>query len=150
MIGHVVSIAMGMKVEFPMHTRVRTLLAALVFLVACSSPNRGVWRGSFEGTLSGTVEFRINARGSKLTGSLDGATSDGEPFSAKMTGKLNGADFYATFKGKGQTGLLPVPFEGLMTGRLEQGEGQGDWQAELRTGWKMSGSWTVKQTRPTS
>ncbi len=121
-------------------------LAALGLLVACSSPNRGTWEGTFEGTISGTVEFRINARGSKLTGSLDGTTSDGTPFAAKMTGRLNGGDFYATFEGKGRTGLLPVSFEGLMTGRLESGEAAGDWQAEVRSGWKMFGTWEVRQT----
>ena len=120
-----------------------SLLAVL--LTGCSSPNQGSWSGSFTGTISGTVEFSINSRGTSLTGKLEGATSDGAPFTAKMEGKLRDQYFYATFKGKGQTGLLPIPFEGLMKGELADGEASGDWNAELRTGIQMEGTWEVTQ-----
>ncbi len=145
--GQAVSIAMEMEEGTHVCRRLGMLCLALFLSAACSSPNRGVWSGTFEGTIAGTVEFRINARGSSLTGRLEGKTNDGAPFSAKMKGKLHGVDFYATFEGKGQTGFLPVPFEGLMTGRLAQGEADGDWQAEVRTGWKMSGAWSVNQVQ---
>jgi hypothetical protein len=126
------------------------LLSAVLsagLLAACSSPNQGRWRGTFDGTLSGTVEFQINSRGTALTGELEGATSDGQTFSAEMKGKLHDGYFYASFKGQGQTGLLPVPFEGLMKGELADGAASGDWDAELRTGWKLAGQWVAEQVR---
>jgi len=39
---------------------------ALLLVAGCSSPNRGIWKGTFDGSVSGTVEFRINARGTSL------------------------------------------------------------------------------------
>lgn len=125
------------------------LLGALLLLAAggCApSPNRGTWRGDFEGNLSGTVEFRIDARGSELTGSIEGKTSDGSPFTATMEGKLRGEHFYATFEGTGRSQLYRVPFTGFMRGRLGDGRAEGDWEAELRgRGGTLAGAWSVEQ-----
>ena len=119
----------------------------LAFLAAaCSSPNRGTWRGTFSGSVTGTVEFRINTSGTELDGSLIGQTSDGAPFNAEMDGKINGEFFYATFKGRADSGLRPIPFEGFLRGQLGAGTATGDWECELRfSRAKMSGTWEAKQ-----
>jgi hypothetical protein len=126
------------------------LLSLVVVTVACAacarSPNRGTWRGAFAGSLSGVVEFRIDARGSELTGKIEGHTADGAPFAADMEGRIRDEHFYATFEGAGQAQLYRVPFEGLMRGRLGAGTGEGEWEAELRgRGGKLAGTWTVEQ-----
>lgn len=123
------------------------LLALAVAGASCArSPNRGTWRGQFAGSLSGVVEFRIDARGSDLTGTIEGHTSDGAPFSAEMEGRIRDEHFYATFEGAGQAQLYRVPFEGFMRGRLGAGTAEGDWEAELRgRGGKLAGTWTVEQ-----
>lgn len=122
-------------------------IALLALLVAsCSSPNRGVWRGTFSGSVNGTVVFRINTSGTELEGTLSGQTTDGAPFDAEMEGKINGEFFYATFEGRADSGLRPIPFEGFLRGQLGAGVASGDWECELRfTGGKMSGAWETKQ-----
>ncbi len=129
----------------------RSLLAlavTLASLAACSSPNRGEWSGTFAGSVSGTVEFIINARGTALTGKMEGATTDGAPFHADMEGKITDRYFYATFEGRTDTGLRPIPFEGFMKGELGDGKGAGDWDAKIRfTDTQMNGTWTVTQTK---
>jgi|SRR5687768_3394002 len=113
---------------------------------ACSSPNRGTWRGTFQGSVNGTVEFRINTSGTELDGSLTGQTTDGAPFNAEMEGKINGEFFYATFAGRADSGMRPIPFEGFLRGQLGAGTATGDWECELRfTRAKMSGKWEAKQ-----
>lgn len=113
---------------------------------ACSSPNRGTWRGTFQGSVTGTVEFRINTSGTELDGSLTGQTSDGAPFNAEMEGKINGEFFYATFEGRADSGMRPIPFEGFLRGQLGAGVATGDWECELRfSRAKMSGKWEAKQ-----
>lgn len=119
---------------------------ALLSLAACRSPNRGVWRGTFDGSVRGTVEFRINARGTRLSGSMSGATREQQPFRAEMSGKIQGDHFYATFTGASRAGALPVAFEGFLRGTLAAGHGSGDWQCELTlTRQKLKGEWEVEQ-----
>lgn len=122
------------------------LLALLPLAAGCRSPNRGVWQGTFDGSVRGTVEFRINARGTRLTGSMSGATRDGQPFRAEMDGKIQGDHFYATFAGASRAGALPVAFEGFLRGTLAAGHGAGDWQCEISvTRQKLKGEWQVEQ-----
>ena len=122
------------------------LTLVLCALGACSSPNRGHWSGTFDGSVSGVVEFRINARGTRLTGSLTGSTRDGQPFAAEMEGKMRGEHFYATFEGTSRAGVLPVAFEGLMRGSLGEGAGSGDWTCELKVSrLHLEGTWEVEQ-----
>lgn len=121
---------------------------ALLLCVACSSPNRGAWSGTFDGSVSGQVDFTINSRGTALTGKMEGTTSDGSPFHATMKGKITDRYFYATFEGRTDTGLRPIPFEGFMKGELGDGKGAGDWDAKIRfTQTAMNGTWTVEQTQ---
>lgn len=130
-----------------MAARAPIVTILLFVLAACgSSPNRGVWEGSFDGSVSGVVEFRINTRGTTLTGTMTGATREGQPFEAEMEGKIRGESFYATFEGRSRSGLLPVTFDGLMRGELGEGAATGDWTAELRaTGSELSGKWEAQQ-----
>jgi hypothetical protein len=123
------------------------IAAAALAQLSCSSPNRGVWKGDFEGSVTGVVEFRINTSGTKLSGSMAGQTSDGAAFAAKMTGKItDDTFFYATFTGSAESGLRPIPFEGFLRGELGAGRAQGDWECTLRfTGVKFSGSWAAVQ-----
>jgi hypothetical protein len=118
----------------------------LLALAACSSPNRGTWSGTFDGSVAGTVDFTINARGKSLEGKMEGTTSDGSPFHAKMKGTIRETYFYATFDGRTDTGLRPIPFEGFMKGELAAGKGSGEWDATIRfTSAKMNGTWNVTQ-----
>ena len=121
--------------------------AALVAgALGCSSPDRGVWSGTFDGSVSGTVDFTINARGTSLEGKMEGTTSDGSPFHATMKGTIRDTYFYAKFDGRTDTGLRPIPFEGLMKGELADGRGTGDWDATIRfTSTQMKGTWQVEQ-----
>lgn len=121
-----------------------TLVSLLV--VGCQSPNRGIWRGTFEGSVSGQVEFRINSRGTRLTGTMKGTTQDDQPFAAEMAGKVNGDYFYAKFEGSSRSGPLPVSFQGFLKGGLTAGLGEGDWECELAvTRMKLAGTWRVEQ-----
>lgn len=121
-------------------------MLVVLLLAACSSPNRGAWTGTFDGSVSGTVDFTIDARGNSLTGRMEGKTSDGSPFHAEMEGKITDRYFYATFEGRTDTGLRPIPFEGFMKGELGDGQGKGDWDAKIRfTQTPMNGTWTVRQ-----
>jgi hypothetical protein len=127
------------------------LLALLLGLglAACSSPNRGTWKGEFQGDLAGVVQFTINSRGTKLSGTIEGTTSGGQPFTAEMEGKIHDPFFYGTFKGKGRTDVYPVPFDGLMRGELQPGRAKGDWEAQIRFNpAKMKGAWNAKQEVP--
>jgi hypothetical protein len=126
--------------------RAFALLLVVGVLAACSSPNRGTWQGTFDGSLSGTVEFRIDSRGTSLSGTFEGATSSGQPFTAEMEGKINDRYFYATFKGTGRTEVYPVPFEGFLRGDLGSGQANGDWEAQISVSpVKMKGAWTARQ-----
>lgn len=128
----------------PRPARVAMLAAAL--LAACSSPNRGKWSGTFDGSVAGTVDFTINARGTSLEGKMEGATTDGAPFHATMKGTIRDSYFYATFEGRTDTGLRPIPFTGFMKGELGQAKGSGEWDATIRfTDSKMNGTWSVTQ-----
>lgn len=113
--------------------------------IGCWSPNRGRWAGTFDGSVDGTVEFEINARGTRLSGRMQGATRSGEPFQATLEGILREDFIDAGFAGTaGSTAGLPVTFEGRMSGSLADGEGTGDWQATLRfAGTRMAGTWSV-------
>lgn len=123
------------------------LLALLALAAACRSPNRGVWQGTFDGSVRGTVELRINTRGTRLSGSMSGSTRDGQPFRAELDGKIQGDHFYATFEGASRAGALPVAFSGFLRGTLAAGRGSGDWECELAvTRQKLKGEWAVEQT----
>jgi hypothetical protein len=123
-----------------------SVLAAFLLLAACRSPNRGVWQGTFDGSVAGTVEFRISARGASLTGTMEGTTRDRQSFQADLEGTIKGDYFYATFEGTGSAELRPVPFSGFMKGELRDGRGSGDWEATLRfTQQKLRGAWRVEQ-----
>ena len=119
-----------------------------VGLVACSSPNRGYWSGSFDGSVSGVVDFEINARGSRVKGKMKGKTSDGQVFEATLEGSLRRDYLRAEFEGGVGSGLgLAVPFTGTMTGSLDLGRGQGDWTCRLfRQQNELDGTWSVEQT----
>ncbi|HVR29347.1 MAG TPA: hypothetical protein VMS86_07400 [Thermoanaerobaculia bacterium] len=106
-----------------------SLLAASL---ACSSPNRGRWRGTFEGGVSGDMEFTVNARGTTADGRITGATRRGETFEASFRGSLNQGFLNAKFEGRGQTGIgLPAAFEGSLQGDLEEGRSEGTWTVDL-------------------
>lgn len=124
----------------------RPYILLLGLLAACGSPNRGTWKGEFQGDLSGVVQFTINSRGTGLSGSIEGTTSGGQPFTAEMEGKIHDPYFYGTFKGKGRTDVYPIPFEGLMRGELQSGSAKGDWEAQIRFNpAKMKGAWNARQ-----
>lgn len=132
----------------------RRLLAATLLLLSatvlggCLSPNRGEWKGTFSGTVSGSVDFRIGTRGTHLEGKLEGSTAGGQPFKADLEGRIHGEDFYATLDGRAQLGLRPIPFTGILRGKLGQGRAGGDWQAELKlTGETFRGDWRADQVR---
>lgn len=123
-----------------------SILVAALLMAGCQSPNRGIWRGDFVGSVSGQVEFRINSRGTRLTGTMKGETRDGQPFEAEMEGKVNGDYFYASFEGGSRSGALPVAFKGFLKGGLAAGLGEGDWECELAiTRTKLAGKWRVEQ-----
>ncbi len=131
-----------------MPARRLALAAVLLVLASCTSPNRGTWKGTFAGSVSGTVEFRINARGTSLTGKMEGTTQAGAPFHADMKGELHGEIIRSDFEGRADTDYRPVPFSGLMRGRLGEGKGSGDWDARLRfTQEELRGSWSVEQVK---
>lgn len=122
------------------------LLASAITFAACSSPNRGVWKGTFEGSVSGTVEYEINARGTSLTGKMEGQTSEGQPFSATLEGRIEDPFFYAKFEGTSRTQIYPVGFEGLMKGEIRDGRAQGDWNCQLQVGnVELAGTWETTQ-----
>lgn len=121
------------------------LLSALA--VGCApSPDRGTWDGTFDGSLSGVVRFHIDTRGTRLTGTFEGETRDGAPFTAEMEGRVRGDDFYATFEGTGRAALYRVPFSGFMTGQLGDGRAGGRWEAEIRgQSGELEGAWRAEQ-----
>jgi hypothetical protein len=124
-----------------------SLVLGLLTFSSCSSPNRGSWAGTFDGDVSGTVEFRINARGTKVRGTMDGTTAQGEPFKASLEGILR-EDFLALdFEGAAAADQrLPLAFDGEMTGSLIEGRGTGDWLAKIRlAGMGLNGTWQVEQ-----
>lgn len=125
-------------------------LGLLTLTLACGSPNRGHWSGTFDGSVSGTVEFDINARGTRVEGRMTGSTVDGEPFRATLEGILRQDYFRADFEGRaGGSFGLPVPFEGEMTGSLDRGLGSGDWACTLwRSSSRLQGTWSVEQIEP--
>lgn len=123
------------------------LVGAAIAVTGCSSPNRGHWAGSFEGSVAGTVEFTIDTRGSNLTGTMTGKTEGGEDFHASMKGSLSGMDLVAEFEGSATTDFRPVPFNGVMKGQLLQGKSHGSWECTLRfTDQRMTGTWQADQT----
>ncbi len=123
------------------------LVLAALSGASCFSPNRGRWAGTFEGSVSGVVEFEINARGTRLEGRMTGETREGQAFSATLEGILRQDYIDVEFEGRASTGAaLAAPFDGRMTGSLEAGNGRGDWQATLRfAGTALGGSWQVQQ-----
>lgn len=125
------------------------LVLTAVVLAGCSSPNRGEWKGDFDGSVSGTVEFTINTRGTSLTGKMDGKTAGGEDFHATMKGTLRGVDLVAEFAGSATTDYRPVPFTGVMRGELLRGQAHGTWECTIRfTQTAMHGGWRVGQQSP--
>ncbi|HEX4955454.1 MAG TPA: hypothetical protein VF017_18845 [Thermoanaerobaculia bacterium] len=117
-----------------------------LLVLSCRSPHRGLWRGSFDGTVSGEMEFRISSWGAKLEGSMQGRTREGSPFEADLEGKMRGEAFYARIEGSARGGVLPVAFEGLMRGELGGERGGGDWQVEIKlTREPMAGRWQASR-----
>lgn len=127
--------------------RVGLLVCLLSAVVACSSPNRGWWRGSFEGDVTGTMEFSINSRGTRAEGQVTGTLSNGESFRAEFEGTLNRGYLQADLVGSSDTDLgLRAGFEGVISGRLEGGAAAGDWQADLRQARRhLEGRWQAAQ-----
>jgi len=125
-------------------------LTLVLLTLACSSPNRGRWNGTFGGSVSGTVEFEINTRGTKVKGRMTGETMNGEPFRATLEGVLRQDFFRADFEGRAGSSLgLPVPFTGEMTGSLDLGIGRGEWSCTLwRNSGTLQGTWSVDQVAP--
>jgi hypothetical protein len=125
--------------------------AALLALAmaACASPNRGHWEGTFDGTVSGTVEMEIGWRGTRVRGEMRGQTRDRQPFEATLQGSLSWDQIQAKFRGTSQAGAgvgLPVTFDGEMAGSLLEGRGEGEWSARLFAGrMPMSGTWRIEQ-----
>jgi hypothetical protein len=119
-------------------------------LGGCSSPDRGWWRGTFDGTVTGTVEFEIGTRGTRLRGAMRGATRDGQPFEADLRGSLERGRIEATFEGRSRSGLgLPIRFDGALVGSLGGGAGKGTWNARVTLPQMiMDGSWAVAQAPP--
>ena len=129
--------------------RYRLAVALGCSTLACSSPNRGRWQGTFEGGVDGTMEFTVNARGTKAGGRITGATRRGEKFEAKFEGSLNQGFLNARFEGSGQTGVgLPAGFRGELQGDLEQGEAAGSWKVDLiQVRAHYEGKWAATQVR---
>ena len=94
--------------------RAGILVAVLLAIVSCSSPNRGWWRGSFEGDVAGIMEFSINSRGTRATGKVTGALSSGESFRAEFEGTLSQGYLHADLVGSSDTDIgLRAGFLGL-------------------------------------
>lgn len=128
----------------------RAAVATVAFgllVLSCSSPNRGRWSGTFDGSVSGTVELEINARGTRVEGRMTGSTADGQPFRATLEGILRQDYLRADFEGRAGGSLgMPVPFEGEMTGSLGLGLGSGEWACILwRSSTRLAGTWSVAQ-----
>lgn len=123
------------------------LLACCLAALACSSPNRGRWRGTFEGGVAGDMEFTVNARGTEAEGKITGTTRNGEAFDAAFQGTLNQGFLNTRFEGSGQTGVgLPAGFRGELQGTLEQGAAEGTWNVDLiQVRGHYEGSWSATQ-----
>lgn len=122
------------------------LLILVALLAGCSSPNRGRWAGTFDGSVVGVVEFEINARGNALEGEMEGQTADGQPFTATLEGRIEDPYFYAKFSGTSRTAVYPIKFEGLMRGEIAAGVATGDWTCTLvPTDVELQGTWTTTQ-----
>ncbi len=131
---------------FRLLRRTALLLVLGSLVLACRSPHRGLWRGTFDGTVSGEMEFRISSWGSSLEGSMKGQTREGSPFEADLEGKMRGEAFYARVDGSARGGVLPVAFGGLMRGELGGDEGGGDWKVEIKlTREAMAGRWQASR-----
>jgi len=126
---------------------VAALAALVVVAIGCSSPNRGRWRGTFEGGVAGTMEFTVNARGTKAAGKITGETRRGEKFDAEFDGSLDQGFLNARFSGSGQTSVgLPAGFRGELQGDLEQGKAEGSWKVELiQVRAHYQGKWAATQ-----
>ena len=133
---------------------------ALVLAVAAgllwwslASPLRGRWAGTFDGSVSGTVEFRIGVRGTSVSGTMTGQTSSGEPFSADLDGQVSGGYLQAGFTGSGRGGPLGIQFRGTLEGPLDpagRAETSGTWRCALeragqQIGETLEGSFTVRR-----
>ena len=123
------------------------LASLLAACVACSSPNQGRWRGSFDGGVTGDMEFTVNARGTRADGRITGATRRGEKFEASFEGSLNQGFLNARFEGSGETGIgLPARFEGSLQGDLEGGGAEGTWTVDLlQARAHYEGTWSATQ-----
>jgi hypothetical protein len=121
--------------------------AAVAATLACSSPNQGRWQGSFEGGVDGTMQFTVNARGTRAEGKITGATRRGEKFEAEFEGSLNQGFLNAKFEGSGQTGVgLPAGFRGALQGDLAEGRAAGTWTVDLiQVRAHYEGTWAATQ-----
>lgn len=135
-------------VQRPREAHSRTTRACLLALLllgfsACSSPNRGWWRGSFEGDVTGTMEFSINSRGTRAKGKITGNLSTGESFRAEFEGTLNQGYLRTELVGSSDTEFgLRAGFEGSLSGDLDRGEADGNWRVQLRqVGRQLEGQW---------
>ena len=128
-------------------TRVGLLFCILLTAAACSSPDRGWWRGSFEGDVTGTMEFSINSRGNRAKGKVTGTLSSGESFRAEFEGTLIQGYLQADLVGSSVTDIgLRAGFDGLISGGLEEGEADGDWRVDLRQARShLEGRWQASQ-----
>ena len=119
-------------------------------LLACASPNRGTWRGTFTGGVSGTMEFTIDTRGTRAEGRIVGSTREGQAFEADFEGSLNVDYLKAEFTGSSDSDLgLRAGFEGTLDGTVAAGAADGRWNVTLRyAGTGYEGTWQATQTDP--
>jgi hypothetical protein len=115
------------------------------------SPLQGIWRGTFNGTVTapdtgsttvtGTVRLEIYCEFDlNVSGELTGSTSGGVPFRMDVTGRYDeDLDFMdATFSGH----VDQYPAHGNVTGRLQSGYPErlsGDWDVWVDA-WQMTGN----------
>ncbi len=131
------------------------LIASGLVWWSLASPLRGRWVGEFDGSVSGTVEFRIGVRGTSARGTMNGQTSSGEPFRADLEGQVGGGRLRATFVGSSRGGPLGIQFRGILESDLDPAGREpaaGTWRCALERagqviGEPLEGTFEVRRRR---